>query len=195
MPTPLAQTLRPTRLAGFIGQEKLVGSHGPISQMLASGQLASMVFWGPPASGKTTLAHIISQEIEADFYTISAVMDGKEALKKILDEVQSEALDKKPISILFIDEIHRWNKAQQDALLPYVENGTIVLIGATTENPSFSINNALLSRTRVFVFEPHTVENITEALARGAKILGIKLDKSLPTSAMETCGLLSIRWK
>jgi putative ATPase len=179
MPTPLAQALRPTLLVGFIGQEKLVGKNAPISQMLASGQLASMVFWGPPASGKTTLAHIISHEIEADFYTISAVMDGKEALKKILDEVQSGALDKKPVSILFIDEIHRWNKAQQDALLPYVENGTIVLIGATTENPSFSINNALLSRTRVFVFEPHTIENITEALARGAKILGIKLDKSL----------------
>jgi putative ATPase len=172
---PLAQDLRPSRLADFIGQTKLVGESGPIRLMLETQNLSSMIFWGPPASGKTTLAHIISQELEADFYSLSAVMDGKDELKKILLQAQDTSnLTKKPKSILFIDEIHRWSKAQQDALLPFVEDGTITLIGATTENPSFSINSALLSRARVFVFESHNAVDITTALHRACEHLNIQ---------------------
>jgi putative ATPase len=170
---PLAQTQRPNKLVDFIGQPDLVGPGAPIRQMIESGNLSSMIFWGPPASGKTTLAHIISQEFQADFYQLSAVMDGKEDLKKILQQTEGNSLLKTSKSILFIDEIHRWNKAQQDALLPYVENGTLILIGATTENPSFSINSALLSRSRVFVFQPHSITDIIIALERACETLNL----------------------
>jgi putative ATPase len=176
---PLSENMRPKSLKEFIGQSKLVGDNGPIRNMINSQNLASMIFWGPPASGKTTLAHILSYEIDADFYTLSAVMDGKEKLKQILDEILSQPLGKKDTSILFIDEIHRWNKSQQDALLPYVENGTLILIGATTENPSFSVISALLSRSRVFVFEPHSMSDIRIALERGCKNLNIETDTGL----------------
>jgi putative ATPase len=177
---PLADTLRPTKLVDFIGQTHLVGSDGPIKLMIQKQNLASMIFWGPPASGKTTLAHIIATEMDCDFYSLSAVMDGKDELKSILVQAQDTSnLLKKPTSILFIDEIHRWNKAQQDALLPYVEKGIITLIGATTENPSFSVNSALLSRCRVFVFNPHTVSDIITALKRAIKTLDIKVKSDL----------------
>jgi putative ATPase len=171
---PLAQTQRPNKLVDFIGQPDLVGPGAPIRQMIESGNLSSMIFWGPPASGKTTLAHIISKEVQADFYQLSAVMDGKDELKKILHQTEGNSLHKQSKSILFIDEIHRWNKAQQDALLPYVENGTLILIGATTENPSFSINSALLSRSRVFVFQPHTTTDIIIALQRACERLNLE---------------------
>jgi putative ATPase len=171
---PLAQTQRPNKLTDFIGQSDLVGPGAPIRLMIESGNLSSMIFWGPPASGKTTLAHIISQEVQADFYQLSAVMDGKDELKKILQQTEGNSLTKSSKSILFIDEIHRWNKAQQDALLPYVENGTLILIGATTENPSFSINSALLSRSRVFVFQPHTISDIIIALQRACETLNLE---------------------
>jgi putative ATPase len=174
---PLAQTQRPDKLVDFIGQPDLVGLGAPIRQMIESGNLSSMIFWGPPASGKTTLAHIISKEVQADFYKLSAVMDGKDELKKILQQTEGNSLLKQSKSILFIDEIHRWNKAQQDALLPFVENGTLILIGATTENPSFSINSALLSRSRVFVFQPHTTTDIIIALQRACESL--KLETSV----------------
>jgi putative ATPase len=177
---PLADTLRPTTLADFIGQSNLVGSSGPIKIMIDKQNLASMIFWGPPASGKTTLAYIIANELDCDFYSLSAVMDGKEELKNILSKAQdSSNLLKKATSILFIDEIHRWNKAQQDSLLPFVEKGTITLIGATTENPSFSVNSALLSRCRVFVFKTHTIEDIVVGLKRGVKLLEIIVEPNL----------------
>jgi putative ATPase len=177
---PLADTLRPNKLADFIGQSHLVGSSSPIKLMIEKQNLASLIFWGPPASGKTTLAHIIAKELDCDFYSLSAVMDGKEELKNILSKAQdSSNLLKKATSILFIDEIHRWNKAQQDALLPYVEKGTITLIGATTENPSFSVNSALLSRCRVFVFKTHAIADIVEGLKRGVKLLEITVEPDL----------------
>jgi putative ATPase len=178
---PLAQTQRPNKLADFIGQLDLVGPGAPIRQMIESGNLSSMIFWGPPASGKTTLAHIIFSEVQSDFYQLSAVMDGKDELKKILQQTEGNSILKQSKSILFIDEIHRWNKAQQDALLPYVENGTLILIGATTENPSFSINSALLSRSRVFVFQLHTTTDIIIALKRACESL--KLETSVENLA------------
>jgi putative ATPase len=175
---PLAETLRPKDLSEFIGQEKLVGKNGIIKTLIDSDNLPSMIFWGPPASGKTSLARLVANQTNTEFIQLSAVMEGKEEFRKVINVAQqNHSYDKK--TILFIDEIHRWNKAQQDALLPFVENGTIVLIGATTENPSFSIISALLSRCRVFVFDPHTAQNITIALERAAKVLGLDISTIL----------------
>ncbi len=167
---PLATTLRPNSLDQFVGQKHLVGENAPIRQMLQSGIISSAIFWGPPASGKTTLAKIIATNSKAEFYELSAVMDGKEELKKVLLAAkQNQSYGRN--TILFVDEIHRWNKAQQDALLPQVESGQIILIGATTENPSFEIIAPLLSRSRVFVFESHTAQDILEVLKLGLNYL------------------------
>ena|SRR3989338_7800469 len=149
----LAHDIRPTALNEFIGQEHLVGKGKVIERMIKSGNLFSMLFWGPPGSGKTTLAQLLAKQFDAHFYQLSGVTSGKEDLLKIVHTAQEHTLFQKK-TILFIDEIHRWNKAQQDVLLPSVENGTVTLIGATTENPSFEIISPLLSRTRIFIFYP-----------------------------------------
>jgi len=172
---PLAHTLRPTKRADWIGQTQLIQDGSLLRLMFESGNFSSMIFWGPPSSGKTTMAEIIATETKADFVRISAVMDGKSELRKLVDLAEkNELFDQK--TILFIDEIHRWNKAQQDALLPYVESGQIILIGATTENPSFEIISALLSRSHVIVFEPHQAEDVFVGLHRGLHFLkkGVK---------------------
>ena len=162
---PLASKYRPSTLDDFVGQEHLVGENGPIRKFLETGKVPSMIFWGPPGTGKTTLAYIISQNLYYDFHKLQAVSSGKEKLKKIIKvAIDNQQYGRK--TILFIDEIHRWNKAQQDALLPYVEKGIVTLIGATTENPSFRVINALLSRTKVFVFNEHTEEDIFKLLKR-----------------------------
>jgi len=162
---PLASKYRPKTLDEFVGQEHLVGANGPIRKFLESGDIPSMIFWGPPGTGKTTLAYILSLNLYYDFHRIQAVASGKETLRRIIKiAMDNRQYGKK--TILFLDEIHRWNKAQQDALLPYVENGTIILIGATTENPSFNIINALLSRTKVFVFKQQTEDDIYGLLKR-----------------------------
>ncbi len=162
---PLASKYRPKTLDEFVGQEHLVGPNGPIRKFLESGDIPSMIFWGPPGTGKTTLAYILSLNLYYDFHRIQAVASGKETLRRIIKiAMDNRQYGKK--TILFLDEIHRWNKAQQDALLPYVENGTIILIGATTENPSFNIINALLSRTKVFVFKQQTEDDIYGLLKR-----------------------------
>lgn len=173
---PLASQLRPQNLNDFIGQDHLVGINGPLRQLIESENIPSMIFWGPPASGKTTLAEIIATTVDTEFLRISAVTDGKDSLRRVIKTAEANRnLNRK--TILFIDEIHRWNKAQQDALLPYVETGEIILIGATTENPSFTIIAPLLSRSRVFIFEQHTKENILVALERGLNLLNKKADK------------------
>ena len=165
---PLASKYRPKSLDEFIGQQHLVGVNGPIRKFLETGNVPSMIFWGPPGTGKTTLAYIISLNLYYDFYKMQAVNSGKEELRKILKiALNNQKYNRK--TMLFLDEIHRWNKAQQDTLLPYVEKGVITLIGATTENPSFTIISPLLSRAKVFVFNQHTKEDIATLLKRVIK--------------------------
>ncbi len=157
---PLATRLRPHTLEHFVGQEALVGEGRLLRRAITDDQLFSIILWGPPGSGKTTLAHIIAQMTRAHFDQISAVSANVSDLRRIIKEAQDRLGMVQERTILFIDEIHRFNKNQQDAVLPYVEDGTIILVGATTENPSFEINDALLSRTRVFALEALSDEQI-----------------------------------
>lgn len=161
----LAARMRPLTLDDYVGQEELVGQGKLIRRMIESDSLFSIILWGPPGSGKTTLASIIAHETDSNFYTLSAVSTGKEDLQKIIKEAKEQTLFKKK-TILFIDEIHRWNKAQQDVLLPYVETGLITLIGATTENPSFEVNSALLSRCKVFVLNSLSAQDLSKIIDR-----------------------------
>ncbi len=165
---PLADQMRPDKLAHFLGQEELVGQGKLLQQAIEQDRVPSMIFWGPPGSGKTTLAFIIAKKTKTDFQQISAVSSGLKDLRAILERAeQSQRLGQK--TILFIDEIHRWNKKQQDALLPYVEKGVITLIGATTENPSFEVIGALLSRSRVFVLKQLEVEQLKQIVKNALK--------------------------
>ena len=169
---PLADRMRPETLDEFVGQENIVGAGKILRKIIESDQIPSMIFWGPPGSGKTTLAKIIAKATQAEFFQLSAVSSGVKDVKKIIDTANFETKFKKKKTILFLDEIHRFNKSQQDRLLPYVEDGTLILIGATTENPSFEVNYALLSRSRVFVLEQLQMEalNVLElAVAIGKK--------------------------
>lgn len=165
----LAYRLRPQNLEEYVGQDHLLGKNSVIKKMLENKQVFSMILWGPPGSGKTTLAHLIAREVQADFHVISAVSSGKEDLRKII-ELARKNYNQNVQTILFIDEIHRWNKAQQDSLLAYVESGLLTLIGATTENPSFEVIAALLSRCRVFVLKSLTQENLETLIDRALSI-------------------------
>lgn len=175
---PLADKLRPSRLLEVIGQKHIIGEDKLLFKAIKSGNVFSMIFWGPPGVGKTTLARVIANEIEAEFMEFSAVTTGIAELKKIFEGLRGQMrIGQKLRTVIFVDEIHRFNKAQQDAFLPYVENGTITLIGATTENPSFEIINPLLSRLRVFVLEPLKDEDLEEIIKRGVKNLGVRIKK------------------
>jgi putative ATPase len=154
---PLAARMRPSRLDDLVGQEHLVGPKGIIRQAIASGNIPSMILWGPPGVGKTTIANIIANEVKKPFYTLSAVSAGVKDVREVIEKAKTS-----PRSILFIDEIHRFNKGQQDALLGAVEKGTITLIGATTENPSFEVNSALLSRCQVYILKALGEEELME---------------------------------
>jgi putative ATPase len=168
---PLANLLRPKSLDDFVGQDHLVGVGKPLRLAIANHQIFSMIFWGPPGSGKTTLAKIIAREAKAELYEMTAVSASKDDIKKIISS-PNPSLKKK---ILFLDEIHRFNKAQQDFLLPYVETGALTLIGATTENPSFEVISPLLSRCRVFVLNELSNDEIGEIIDRCVKTLKIKI--------------------
>ena len=164
---PLASKIRPKTLETFVGQEHLVGKGGPLRKAIEEKHLFSFILWGPPGVGKTTLARIYAKALDARLYELSAVSAGKDDIKKILGEPDT-LMEQRP-KLLFLDEIHRFNKAQQDFLLPYVESGKLVLIGATTENPSFEVIPALLSRCRVFVLESLSEENL-QAIIKRTKI-------------------------
>lgn len=168
---PLANLLRPKTLEEFFGQEDLVGKGKTLKKLIESDQLHSMIFFGPPGVGKTTLAQIIAEMTEAKFVTVSAVTAGVPELRNIISEAEDFKRLGTP-TILFVDEIHRFNKSQQDFLLPHTERGTVVLIGATTENPSFEVNSALLSRAQVFVFKALNEKSLEEIALRGLKKAG-----------------------
>ncbi len=176
---PLAERLRPKTLDDFVGQKHLIGEGMILRRLIESDQIPSMIFWGPPGVGKTTLASIIAAQTKAEFITFSAVTSGIKEIKNVMEQADKNRIFGTK-TILFVDEIHRFNKAQQDAFLPYVEKGSIILIGATTENPSFEINNALLSRCKVFVLKALSIEDIKALLKRAiSSELGFKNDNVL----------------
>ena len=168
---PLAARLRPLLLDDYAGQEHLLSHGKPLRQAIDRGQLHSMILWGPPGVGKTTLAKIISQTANAYFVQISAVLSGVKEIREAVAQARQQKASGRD-TVLFVDEVHRFNKSQQDAFLPYVEDGTVIFIGATTENPSFELNNALLSRSRVYKLRSLEDADITQVLKRGAALLG-----------------------
>ena len=173
---PLADRLRPLKLEDFLGQEEIVGENKLLREAIENDNIPSMIFWGPPGTGKTTLALIIAQKTNSEFIKISAVSSGLKDLREIIEKAEiNHRLGKK--TILFIDEIHRWNKTQQDALLPHIESGLIILIGATTENPSFEVQGALLSRVRVFVFKQLDDKSMEKIIKRGMKSIFVRANK------------------
>ena len=161
---PLAYRMKPTKLEDFYGQEDIVGKDKLLYRLIKADKLTSAIFWGPPGCGKTSLARVIASTTKNKFVTLNATTAGVSDIKRVVDEAQNIFTNPTGKVILFIDEIHRFNKLQQDALLPYVENGTIILIGATTENPYFEVNKALISRSMVIKLNPLTEEDIYKIL-------------------------------
>ncbi len=171
---PLAARLRPQHLSDVVGQDHLLGAEGPIGRMVAARRLSSMILWGPPGCGKTTIARLLAETTDLHFEPLSAVFSGVADLRKIFDAAQKRRVGGQG-TLLFVDEIHRFNRAQQDSFLPYVEDGTVVLVGATTENPSFELNGALLSRAQVFVLNRLDEPALETLVQRAEATLGKKL--------------------
>jgi len=187
---PLAERLRPTKISEVIGQKHLIGENATLSKQLSQKLIPSIIFWGPPGVGKTTIANLIAKELDRPFYTLSAINSGVKDVREVIHKASSLGLFGKNIPILFIDEIHRFSKSQQDSLLAAVEKGVITLIGATTENPSFEVISALLSRSQVYVLEHLKKEELLEMLERAIKV-DIHL-KEKKITLKETNALLKI---
>src|SRR5690606_1700069 len=175
---PLADRIRPARLADVVGQDKVLGPDGPLGAMLHAGSLSSLILWGPPGVGKTTIARLLARETDLAFVQISAIFSGVPELRKVFDAARLRHQQGRG-TLLFVDEIHRFNKAQQDSFLPHMEDGTITLVGATTENPSFELNAALLSRAQVIVLERLSLADMERLAQRAEK----ELDRPLPLTA------------
>lgn len=186
-PRPLADRLRPTALNEVIGQRQVIGPDAPLTVMLEAGSLGSIIFWGPPGTGKTTIARLLAHETKLHFVQISAIFSGVADLKKVFETARQRRRAGQG-TLLFVDEIHRFNKAQQDGFLPHMEDGTILLVGATTENPSFELNAALLSRAQVMVLERLSDEDLEQLTSRAEEILG----KPLPLTAEARLALLNM---
>jgi len=186
-PRPLADRMRPQRLEEIVGQDHLIGANAPIGRMLAAGQISSMILWGPPGCGKTTLARLIAEKVDLHFEMLSAIFSGVADLRKIFEAAKQQRLMGRG-TLLFIDEIHRFNRSQQDGFLPHVEDGTIVLVGATTENPSFELNAALLSRCQVFVLNRLHETDQEVLLKRAEELMGF----SLPLNAEARTTLIAM---